>query len=214
MKKVLKNKYIIIMFILFLIFLIIQHQFLYLYHDDYGYASLSYAVDVKNVVGHNFNFSDAINFLGQHYNSWGGRILFFFAEVMLLGTSLEAFRIVQSIVIFLIFVLIYLIGKDNLKITDWKIALTTIMLYGVFNIFVIRDGIFWITASVLYVFPILFVLSFVYFYNKYKDYHFVSRTKEILFKVFCIFLVFCASFSQEQIAAAMVFYVFIISIII
>ena len=48
--------------IIFIVFLIIQHQFLYMYHDDYGYASLSYAYLVDGVSGTNYSLGQVFEF--------------------------------------------------------------------------------------------------------------------------------------------------------
>lgn len=46
---------------------------MWLYHDDYGYVSLSYAYIVEGVNGHSFNIKQLLSFLIGHYNNWGGR---------------------------------------------------------------------------------------------------------------------------------------------
>lgn len=72
---------VIAIFIIFAIFLIFQHQFLYLYHDDYGYASLSYIGGApENIHGTNFTFSDIINFLQKHYMNWGRKSIIIFCR--------------------------------------------------------------------------------------------------------------------------------------
>ena len=100
-----------IIFLIFFLIVLIQHQFMYIYHDDYGYASLSYAYNVENVEGHDVNLEQIVEFLKGHYEVWGGRILTFFYEIILLTNGLWLYRLVQSIVITLIFFLIYKIVK-------------------------------------------------------------------------------------------------------
>ena len=102
-----ENKFIFICFLTFFAFVMFQHSFLWMYHDDYGYASLSYAYNVQSVVGHSFNFKQLIEFLYGHYMTWGGRILYLGIECFILSKSLIAFRILQSIVITFIFFYIY-----------------------------------------------------------------------------------------------------------
>ncbi len=216
MKEIIsKNKNIILVILIFLIFLsvlIIQNKYLSLYHDDYGYASLSYVYNVEEVNGTQYDFGQILEFLKGHYEIWGGRILYFLIEIVILRYGgIVAFRIIQPLIIAAIFFMIYLIIKSKLKekINDWYIALATVSLYGVFEIMVVRTGIFWITASVLYVFPILFLLLFIYFYDKYTKIEIKKKINKILYIIMCGIFIFLASFSQEQIAIAMLSYIII-----
>ncbi len=204
---------VIAIFIIFAIFLIFQHQFLYLYHDDYGYASLSYVGGApENIHGTDFTFSDIINFLQKHYLNWGGRVLSFFVEVAGLHyLGLNGFRILQAITILGIFFLIYLIMSKVLdkKVKKWIIALVTVALYGITEYRAFADGVFWITASVLYVCPIFFLLSFVYLYSFKKDMNNEGRFKKFIYVVLLGVTIFIATFSQEQIAVASFMYILV-----
>lgn len=80
------------------ILLYIQHRHVYMYFDDYGYASLTYGNDQYYNDGV-LTFSNLINYLVWHYNNWGGRILCFFLEISLLHIGVDAVRIVQSVLI-------------------------------------------------------------------------------------------------------------------
>ena len=80
------------------ILLYIQHRHVYMYFDDYGYASLTYGNDQYYNDGI-LTFSNLITYLVWHYNNWGGRILCFFLEISLLHIGVDAVRIVQSVLI-------------------------------------------------------------------------------------------------------------------
>ena len=181
-----------------------EHQFMWIYHDDYGYASLSYAYNVQDVIGHNFNITQLFEFLIGHYNNWGGRVLYFAIECFFLGKSLFLFRLVQSIIITLIFYYIYKILKKYIKTDDFILAILSICCYGFIEIMVIRAGIFWATASILYVFPLLPLLMFIYYYD--------SLNKKISFNILMGFLIFASTFSQEQISVAALAYIGIITL--
>ena len=193
-----------IIFIIFFLLVLLQHQFMWLYHDDYGYASLSYAYNVEGVSGHTFNLTQLFDFLIGHYNNWGGRVLYFGIECLLLSKSLFLFKLVQSIVITFIFYYVYKILKKYTKFDDYILAILSICCYGFIEIMVIRTGIFWPTASVLYVFPLLPLLMFIYHYD--------SKNKKIFHNILMAILIFFAAFSQEQIAVAAVSYIGIITI--
>ncbi|HIR74276.1 TPA: hypothetical protein IAB95_02100, partial [Candidatus Ventrenecus avicola] len=174
--------------------LLIQHQFVWLYHDDYAYASLSY-VDIGNV-GNQFGLGKLFEFLFVHYMKWGGRILCFFVECSLLRFGLPVYRFVQSLVIVFIFYFIYKILLSKTKLKDYQLAFLVISMYGFLDIMLLRNSIFWASASVSYLFPLLPFFALVYVTQKKSKNYIISAS----------ILGFFAAFSQEQIAAMTIAY--------
>ena len=218
MKNIINKKTIVagIISFLFLLFLLFQHQFLFMNHDDYGYASLSYAYIVDGVNGLDYSFKEIFEFINGHYQIWGGRVLYFLLEIILFRyTGLFGYRIVQSLAIFGIFFIIYKILEQNFgeKIENWKLALTTFILYGLIEIATFKEGIFWISASVTYVVPIVFLMLFIYIYCfKFNNKVFKSNFKKYLLIFTMCILLFLASFSQEQVGVASVSFILIYTI--
>lgn len=214
LKNILKRNSVLVIFVIFFFIVLLEHQFMGLYHDDYGYASLSYAYNLDGVSGHDVSILQTLNFLKGHYNVWGGRVLYFFFEICLLKNGIWIFRLVQSLVITLIFYFIYKIVKRLSKgnISDWLIAICTVMCYGFFEIMLVRTGIFWATASILYVFPILPFLIYIYIYQESKNSEFKNKFIKTLFYIFCAMLMFMSTFSQEQISVAALGYILILTI--
>ncbi len=221
MEFIKKNKkcIIVLLFLLFFIFLIYQHQGLYLYFDDYGYASLSYAYNIEEVKGLDYNLVQIFQFAKGHYEVWGGRVLFLTIEIIIIHyLGLQGFRIIQSLVILGIYVCIYLILKRicNKNQSSIKLALLSIISYGIIEIGAFRAGVFWITASVLYIFPMLTMLLFIYMYIKFRDnqnninneksdnekHKYRNKIIKIIYVITMGILIFCTTFSQEQIAIA------------
>lgn len=214
MKKWIKKHSVVLIFVVFFLVLLFQHQFMGLYHDDYGYASLSYAYQVDGVNGHDLNFGQIMEFLKGHYEIWGGRILYFFVEICLISLGgISLYGVIQAIVITLIFYMIYKIVKRllNGKVNDSLLALCSVMCYGIFEIMVIRTGIFWATASVLYLFPLLPFLMFIYLYDTREERNFKSKWLKILYDILCGFCIFISTFSQEQISAAALGYIVVVT---
>ena len=197
MKGNLKNKKVILVFACFFFYLLLQNHFMWLFHDDYGYASLSYLTKFEGNRGLNTSILDIINFLVFHYQNWGGRVLYFFQEIVLLRFGLSSYRLFQSIATLGMFVIIYKLVSNKLNIKSSKLALFCVLCYGLFEIIVLRGGIYWITASVLYFIPLLPFLLFVYLYN--------GENKNIL----CGILIFLSTWSQEQVAVLALSYIFI-----
>ena len=183
-----------VIFFTFFVLLLIQHQFVWLYHDDYAYASLSY-VDIGNV-GNQFGLGKLFEFLFVHYMKWGGRILCFFVECSLLRFGLPVYRFVQSLVIVFIFYFIYKILLSKTKLKDYQLAFLVISMYGFLDIMLLRNSIFWASASVSYLFPLLPFFALVYVTQKKSKNYIISAS----------ILGFLAAFSQEQIAAMTIAY--------
>jgi len=201
-----------VVFGLFFVYLLAQHFLVGLYHDDYGYLSLSYIGDLP-ISGTNYGLSEIFQFLGLHYQQWGGRIVGFFFEIFLGHIGIHVFQFFQCITILGTFILIYLIVT---KLTNYHhpfIALFTVFSYGLFEIEQLRGGIYWMTASCLYMIPLFFFLAFVYLHLVRKELHFSHKIFSVLYDGILILCVFLATFSQEQIAVAVLVYVFLSSIV-
>ncbi|MBR1884092.1 MAG: hypothetical protein IJ809_04020 [Clostridia bacterium] len=208
MIKKIKNKKVYIVFLCFFAALLFQHHFMWLYHDDYGYASLSYVGDVYKEVnaGYHTSLLNILSFLKYHYMNWGGRVLYFFFECIMLRHGLHIFRIVQSLVVTGIFFYLYKIMASIFRKEDYKLAIITVALYGVFEIMLFRNGVFWITASVLYLFPFLPFFMYIYYFICNKI---TNKKLEI---VLSSLLIFATSFSQEQISALVVSFMLMFAI--
>lgn len=66
-----KNKKILLIFLSLFILVLLQIHYVWIYYDDYGYASLSYLVNYRGNIGMHTSFGDIISFLVYHYNNWG-----------------------------------------------------------------------------------------------------------------------------------------------
>ena len=177
------------------ILLYIQHRHVYMYFDDYGYASLTYGNDQYYNDGI-LTFSNLINYLVWHYNNWGGRILCFFLEISLLHIGVDAVRIVQSVLIAGILLFSVRLIRPSHK--RWLTLLVLVLsLYFSWTLQVYRDGVFWFSASISYIWAICPFFAAVFLQRKYHE--------EGGNKLFLAgFLFFLAAFSQEQIAVMVI----------
>lgn len=180
--------------ILFAVLIFIQHQYIFMYQDDYGYASLTYGI-TENKVGMSYSLVDIFKYLVWHYFNWGGRVLYFFFEITIFRIGgLKLMQLVQSIIIVLICIIS---GKiiANLKKTDSNTSIMlTLVFFGLFHQLTLMDGVYWYSASILYVWPLLPFFRSIYLFT-------ILDEKENWFnKCMFILLIFFAVFSQEQIA--------------
>lgn len=189
--------------ILFLLFFF-QHSMIAMYYDDFGNASLSYNMSSANIIGTNYSLVDLWNWCKITYTSWGGRILYasvFLIPMLKYGITLYMFA--QSIVLTLI---LYFIYKIVALITNHKnllIPLILFVLYSLINMVFLRHGIYWASASILYIWPLLPLFAFVYFYLKLTKKIEEGKTVNYVFWLpVLLILNFFATFSQEQLGVA------------
>lgn len=199
------DKRIIVVFFLFFIILVIQHRFVYFYFDDYGYLSLTFG-GYQNPSGMNYTIKDIANFLIWHYNTWGGRILYYFVMILSMHTGVGFIRVLQAGIIWLITLLSYLL----LKTADRKRNLfTTVMLmvlYGTIGIPAFKHGIYWFSASSSYVWSLLPFFAAVLFYRKVSE----GSEKYITPAALAFFL---STFSQEQVAVMSTLYIVSVTLV-
>lgn len=190
--------------------LLIQHNVISLYFDDFGNASLSYAHTTENVIGTNFNFVQLWDSIVYTYFNFGGRVFYGMLASLLLKDSIKFFMIPQAFVITgIIYFLSQIIGFIVKKKSP-LIPLVCFILYMLFDISILRHGTYWASASILYVWPMLPFFAFVNYYirsmDKIKNNEKVNYIKYIVLNTLLLFLTL---FSQEQIGAAMIPFIII-----
>jgi hypothetical protein len=195
MQKFKANSSVFIIFGVFVIYLIVQHTFVFMYFDDFGYAALTYG-EGRTFWGEAFSLSRSINYFIWHYNNWGGRVLFLGLYSVLLQSGLYWIRLFQVLMITVISASTYfLVGKYS-KESKAYTAILSCALYGVIQIGIAQHGLYWFAASSCYLWPIApFLFGSILLLSHRKHYVLIS----ILF--------FVAGFSQEQIGASVVFFV-------
>lgn len=209
-----RQKYnsLILVFAVFFVFLLVQHHFVALYFDDWQYLSLSYHYRIEGVSGFDFTFTQLIEFLKGHYMLWGGRILNFGIYIGLSRISIVLYKCLQVIVLTGIFVLIYkmvfLTRRAGNKVI---LAVITCSLYGLLQIEALRSGVYWFTASVLYVLPMFPFLLLLYRCMCVQNNKPGEKDSKKAW-VFDGILAFLACFSQEQISIATVVMILFFSI--
>ena len=190
-----------IIWVLFACFLIKQHNLIWMYLDDYGYASLNYDVSV-GTIGNDYSFLNILEYAYKHYMHWGGRVLFYsIAIVVYHYLGLAGMRLFQGAIVFLIFYCLYRFSTECKEGSlNFINVLFVCTLYGVFTLGIVQYGLYWFSASSGYVWPILTLLTATYLTIKMIQ----SEEKRIVRWLGLGMLWFVASFSYEQIAVAAV----------
>lgn len=194
----------LLVFVVIFALLLIQHNLVGLYFDDYANLSLSYAIVEPDVIGRNYNFAQIFSWSSKMYNTWSGRILYGMSFYLPLAKSgLSNFLFFQSIVITLIFYFIYKIIIEATNKKSYLIPAFLFILYTLLSMIFLRHGIYWTSASIIYVWPLLALFSFIYFYIKICKK--IKSKKEINYWLIMppmSLLVFYSTFSQEQVGIA------------
>lgn len=109
-------------------FILQQHHYVTIYFDDYGYASLSYA-GFENNAGMSYGLDEIFQFLKAYYLNWGGRVLYFFFEIIIFRLGgLPLMQVVQAVIIVLIVIISGKIVSFTTKSSPYKcIALELVL---------------------------------------------------------------------------------------
>ncbi len=179
-----------------------QYRYVWIYHDDYAYASLSYGLGKP--IGE-ISPANILRYLGWHYTHIGGRILFFFFQISAMQLGVQGFMLVQSVTTCLLLFTLYKIGCliRGVENTRQKalILLLLLSLYLLIRVAVYRDSSFWASAASLYGWPQLPLAMGVFLaYACAADARW--RNKSVYVCVALCF--FIAGFSQEQVALSAV----------
>lgn len=177
-----------------------------MFHDDFGNAALAYKYVVPNVSGTKYSFSQLFEWNSWIYQNWGGRVVYGGILVLLLKNGITVFMVLQTFVIEGIFVYIYLISTFQMKkrIINFLIFIGINVFYYLLGITYNFEGVYWASASILYIWPMLFVFMYIYHLLIYNnlDLNNVNKINKRVFYIIIIFSLLMASISQEQISVA------------
>lgn len=187
-----EKKVVFTVFLLFFLFLLLQYSRIPLYSDDYGYGSLSYAAQSDKE-----GIWEFLDYLRLHYLNWGGRILYYSVLICGVRAGLWVIRILQSVVILADYILIYeLCCFSSQRINKISSSILVCLFYGIFEIAVAQQSLYWFSAAITYTLPFCtFCIFFLKIYKIGKDRILLPK------KVLCLSgLGFIVGFSQEQYA--------------
>lgn len=129
------------------------------YHDDYAYAGLTYFYTVEGPYSERLTLLNYVNYLYQHYIGWGGRIVAFGIAIPFMHAGPSVFWLVQSLLVTGILCFGASIAARFTAREDFPQTLLFLLAsYMSMKITLVRDGLYWGAASVLYVWPMFFLL--------------------------------------------------------
>lgn len=197
-----RKKEIGILVVIFLAILILQSM-IFMSFDDYGYATISYAVgnQFNPNGGVDYSFFDVLKFLKATYMIWAGRIFDQFLLIECLKNGERFIQLIQTIVIFFtIFFTVKVFSKKENFIRNF--VLVTMMFFSI-PIIITKLSLFWYCASVIYFWPFLFFVLGL-FLLKRKDW----RKTNSFYKIILLALGIISGWSQEQVGMAFCAFMF------
>lgn len=133
----------------FVVFMLAQHALVFPYHDDWGYATLTYTTEVGAGIGRHFTQFDLIRFLYSEYWNWSGRFFPFYLQINLFSWGVDAVRVVQ---VFVLAVMVVSATAAARKGEPWHPVLLVPVVYLLaLPEFVTTSGLYWFSASIAYV---------------------------------------------------------------
>ncbi|MDR1151611.1 MAG: DUF6056 family protein, partial [Bifidobacteriaceae bacterium] len=135
-------------FALLFIYLLIQYRYVYLYMDDYGYASLDYGFCQPDVEGTRFTLAQLLDYQVRHYLTVNGRN---FIVHLLLLPHLWLTRIVMAAAIPVVYYLLARVMRASSVTSAALICLS----YALFPLHAYRNGFYWFSAALTYVLPLV-----------------------------------------------------------
>ena len=198
----------ILVFTLIFVLLYMHHSLLAMYFDDFGNGSVSYGRASPDIIGTNYTLSQLLDWASFIYNNWSGRLLYalmFF--IPLIKNSIKLFMFIQCFVIIGIIYYIYKIIKSNTKYDSFLIPVVLFILYMLFDMTILRNGIYWGSASILYIWTLLPTFMFIYYFmevtKKIKN---KEKVRYYLWVPILCILAFFTVFSQEQIGIGIIIF--------
>jgi len=186
----------LLVFAVFSVFLLAQHQLVFLYHDDYGVAVLDYPRAPAGGATEGFGLGALFSFLASMYTDWSGRVLTFLVLALSHTLGLPFFRITQTLIIVVIMLLVVAAAS---RAVDARIrplpSLLAIAAFLTIPTGTLVNGAFWFTASVQYLWVTALVLAAVY----------MSGVRQRL-AAGCVVLLSLAALAHEQVAVGTLAY--------
>ncbi|SDW64114.1 hypothetical protein SAMN05421783_106166 [Thiocapsa roseopersicina] len=178
----------------FIAFLFAQHNMVFPYHDDWGYATLSYVGEQTGFTGRNFTLTQLLAFLYGEYVNWSGRFVAFFVQINIFKLGIEYVRLAQvGIILSIVFLAIKLSPQ---KRVFHPLIIVPIVYFLSLPQYSVAGGLYWFSASVAYVWGISLFLCAAYLIQRRKAFHLISTL-----------LLACAAAFHEQMSFAVVAFV-------
>lgn len=179
-------------FLLFFMYLITQYSTVFLYHDDYAHASLSYGFSEPDVAGTKFTFGQLVHYVSQYAQMKDPHVFFMFLDALLHRFGLGITRVVAALLVLAFFIFIYKLAKPEKGYSNpGLMAVICLLTFGLCSVSMYRDTFYWFVALFSYIGGFSIFLFALYLRQKWTS---LSISKYVA--LFILF--FISSFGQEN----------------
>jgi len=189
------------------LFIFYAMSMVFMYFDDFGFASLSYSYVHEGVSGQDFTIPQLIEYLTQIYLRWAGRVVFPGLKILMLS-NIWIYRTVQSILVLITFIALHRFSAKEDK-QDVATVVFTCSLYGLFSLEMFRNGFYWFSASAIFVLPLAFFLVGCLLMKHIE----ATRTRRPLYIILCSLCFLAASVSQETLSITLIAFLVVFCIL-
>lgn len=195
-----RNMEYILMICFFAFYLFMQHRLVGMYYDDFGNASLSYGYDSSSIIGTNYTIMDLAKWSKFIYLNWGGRVIYALMLIPLLKTGAHVYMTIQVLIIVLTYMAMTEIARrySSQKENKLRILIVMMIVYLILQGHIFSMGVYWASASCLYVWPLLPLMITIVIYLKVRE--IIEEHKRCSFKDWWPLLITIplVTLSQEQ----------------
>ena len=181
----------------FFVFLLLQHQSIFLQYDDWGYSVLSFETERTGFEGQDFTLVDLVAFLMNEYNTWTGRLTSHGLHILAQKTGLDFVRLVNSLAAASAVFLSFLLARDPgaSPARTYLLALIPVLLFLALPHSSLIGGLYWFPASSTHFWGAPFFLAAAL----------LARPAARLPALSVLLLSFSASFGESMSLAAMAY---------
>lgn len=173
-----------------LLFMLAQHQLVFLYHDDYGVAVLDYPAASTAGPEWQFGFLDICRFVRDMYMEWSGRLLSLLVMALSHALGLEFLRVVQSLIITATLGLVVAVASREADTPFEPLAaLFAVAAFLTLPAGTLINGVYWFSAAVHYLWFLPLFLAAA---------HIAARRQRLT--AGAVMLLSAAALAQEQVA--------------
>ncbi|MFG6157354.1 DUF6056 family protein [Halomonas sp. 1390] len=141
-----------LLLLVFGIGLCLQHWQVFPYHDDWGYAVLSYVTDQTGFVGQHFSQWQLLSFLYDEYLHWSPRFLAFFVQINLFKLGLDAVRLTQVAMLLAWLALSVRLVSGRSR---HPLVAVGVVVFLAWPDFITVGGLYWFSASIAYMWGVV-----------------------------------------------------------
>ncbi|KUJ75911.1 hypothetical protein AVO42_11600 [Thiomicrospira sp. XS5] len=130
------------------VFLVAQHQLVFMYHDDWGFSVLDHMARQEGFEKQNFSAQQFFAFLRDMYLDWSGRVMSFGAHILAERVGVGFVQMLQATLIFAFMLLALRVSQvaADSRLSAFVVSFG-VLLYLALPESILAGGLYWYAAS-------------------------------------------------------------------